>query len=207
MRLSVLASLTVLLAIPAGFPVSTVRAVDFVTYTNRDAFLAAVTGSAIDTFDNLPFGRVIDSPLSRNVGGYVYHAEADQGFMIALSGSSRGLQAYEPFVAMRFVFSSHVTALGGYFYGDRGGFASASINFGQFPLRIATASSRNFFGWVSTNGTPIRSLAYAYEMGVHPTVGGLILAQAQIVPEPSTYALGTLAALTLGIVSRRRGKP
>lgn len=78
-----------------------------------------------------------------------------------------------------------------------------SINGGQFLQTITTVSSTNFFGWVSPNNTPITSfnVSRGGNLGF-VTVNNLILAQA--VPEPSTYALGGLAALSLGLVSRRR---
>jgi len=99
--------------------------------------------------------------------------------------------------------------MGGFFFvtDNNGDLATGTINVwinsGQFQQTITTGSATNFFGWVSTNGTQISTFeVFTTQAGDFPTVNDLILAQA--VPEPSTYALGGLGALTLGWASRRR---
>lgn len=212
MRLSVLAPLAVLLAITASFTASSASAADFVTYTNKAAFLAAVSGATTDTFDNLVLG-LVSSPLNRTIGSYQYTATADgalfaKGTVGDVWLSTNGATSPIDFA----ITSGGPTAMGGFFFptdlfgSATTGTVNVSINGGLFLQSISTSSSTNFFGWVSTNGTQISSMRVIMTQpgvgSVWPTVNDLVFAQA--VPEPSTYALGAVAALTIAIVSRRR---
>jgi hypothetical protein len=215
MRLSVFVRLAVLLAIMAGFTASSALAVDFVTYTDQAAFLAAVSGPATDPFNDLPFD-VVSSPLNRTIGTYQYTATAAGDFFPAGTVGDVWLSTNGNLDPINFtVTAGGPTAMGGFFFVSDvagallTGTINVSINGGQFQQSISTGSATNFFGWVSTNGTPISTFQVAASNNqpgsfFFATVNDLVLAQA--VPEPSTYALGTLAALTLGFVSRRRKK-
>ncbi len=212
MRLTISVRIGMFLAITAWFPVASACAADFFTYTNKAAFLAAVSGATTDTFDNLTLGLVA-SPLNRTIGSYQYTATADgalfaKGTVGDVWLSTNG--ATSPIDIA--VTSGGPTAIGGFFFptdlfgGVTTGTVNVSINGGQFQQSISTSSTTNFFGWVSTNGTQISSLRVIMTQpgvgSVWPTANDLVFAQA--VPEPSTYALGALAAMVLGLVSRRR---
>ena len=216
MRQSILSHMFTLLAMTVGFTFTTARAVDFVTFTDQATFLAAVSGAVTDTYNDLPDLSSVNSPLNRTVSPYQYSATAANGFYTAGSAGDVWLSTNTAANPMDFTLTSGApTAMGGYFFATNisgsltTGTINVSINGGQFLQTISTSSATNFFGWVSPNDTPITDFQVSTTQpgtGVSywPTANNLILAQAVPVPEPSTYALGGLAALTLSLVSRRR---
>jgi len=205
MRSLAFSILAIVLTLLAGLMKSS-HAADFVTYTDKTDFLAAVSNAGTDTFDDLPSFGTIPSPLNRAAGSYSYTATVPFGFKAAGSPADLWLTTQLATDPIDFTMTSgSPTAMGGFFFVTNisGNLTNAtvnvSINGGQFLQSITTNSATNFFGWVSTNGTPITSFQVSAS-GLWPTVNDLVLAQA--VPEPSTYALGALAAFVLCVVSR-----
>lgn len=61
-----------------------------VTYTDRDAFLAALSSSSTDNYNDLTTDFP-SSPLSRTIPGYTYDAVATNGLHIGSAGGSQVL--------------------------------------------------------------------------------------------------------------------
>ena len=60
-----------------------------VTYTDRAAFLAALSSLSTDNYNNL--NGFYASPLSRTIPGYIYNAAATGGLFVAPAGGSQVL--------------------------------------------------------------------------------------------------------------------
>ena len=183
----------------------------FVTYTDKAAFLSAVSGAQTDSFNDLVIFQSIGSPLIRTGGNYNYQAEATDGFFQIGPVGDTWLSTNNP-TPINFSLITGNQALGGFFFCNdfegalTSGTISVSINGGLFLQSVSTNSAENFLGWISDDGAPITSFQVtASGAGVYPTVNDLVFAQAAAVPEPSTYSMA-LAALACGGFSvwRRR---
>jgi hypothetical protein len=184
----------------------------FVTYTDKTAFLNAVSGAQTDSFNDLQLFSSVPSPLTRTGGNYAYSAEAVGGFYLPGSGVDTWLSTSDV-APISFTLTSGNQALGGFFFGNdfdgnvTSGTISVSINNGLFLQSVSTNSAENFFGWISDDGTPITSFQVTPAgNGVFATVNDLIFAQAAPIPEPSTYslALAALACAGFSVWRRRR---
>jgi hypothetical protein len=186
----------------------------FVTYTDKAAFLSAVSGAQTDSFNDLVIGNVTPIIPSRTVGIYQYTVATENGFFPLGSGGSTALSAIFPESISFAIISGSPTAMGGFFFCTdsntslTSGTISVSINNGLFLMSVSTNSAENFFGWISDDGAPITSFQVTPTGNdAFSTVNDLIFAQAAPIPEPSTYGLilGGLA-LAGAAIRRRRAK-
>ena len=193
-----------LLALAASLP-----AADFTVYTDKTAFLAAVSPSYYtDTFDSL--NGAYASPMTLHSGAEQFVAQATGG-IFAGNGwfSTNNAIATVNFTS----FAGSPTAIGGYFFiTDTGfnilnGIINANLNSGAATFSVTTSSSTNFIGFVSTQNTPITLLSLnTTGANAFVTVNDLVVGQALAVPEPSTYALAAIASGVMAYLARRRNK-
>ena len=158
-----------------------------ITYTDRAAFLAALSSSSTDNYNDL--NGFYASPLSRTIPGYIYDAAATGGLYVDPAGGSQVLSTNIT-VPLTLNFTNGApTAVGGYFFNTDISFnvlnrvITVTANPGASAQSVVTGSATNFFGWLDDSGTPFTSLLI--EPGVEPGVGS-----------PATYA--TVDDLVLG---------
>lgn len=187
-----------------------------VTYTDKASFMAALSSSSIDNFNDLPPPSAMPAALDRTVGPYGYNVSSVNGLYSAGSAGDIWLSnnvATDPMVFT--VNTGSPTAMGGYFFASNTngllttGEIRVSINGGLFEQSVTTNSATNFFGWISTDGTPISSLEISSVFtttSIYPTVNDLILGQAAspAVPEPSSLAIFVIGSCVSGIGAVRR---
>ena len=184
-----------------------------ITYTDRDAFLAALSSSSTDNYNDL--NGFYASPLSRTIAGYTYDAAATGGLFTGSAGGSQVLSSNNP-VALTLNFTNGApTAVGGYFFNTDfnfnivNGAITVTANPGASVQSVVTSSATNFFGWLDDSGTPFTSLVIVPATGTptpYPTVDDLVLGQAASaaqVPGPLP-ALGLVVAFSFSRRLRSR---
>ena len=178
-----------------------------ITYTDRNAFLAALSSSSTDNYNDLATG-IIASPLSRTIAGYSYNATANNGLFAQPSGGSQVLSTFFADRPLTLAFTSGApTAVGGYFYNTDfnfnviNGVITVTASPGASTQTTTTASATNFFGWLDDGGTPFTSLVITPAAGRYSTVDDLILGQAAPASVPGPLPL--LGAVAAFRVSRR----
>lgn len=176
-------------------------------YTDQAAYLAAISGAATDSFDDL--GLVYyGGAIARSVGGYGYQASADGGLYGAGEGDGDGwLSTNNEADAITFSnFTGGVSAIGGNFFGSNisGGYADLilialtftdahGVQTVQQPMH---PDQGTFLGFVSSDGiqslsvqvtgfpsdgmTPEEAASYFQ----WPTANNLILGQSPQDPPP-----------------------
>lgn len=157
-----------------------------ITYTDRNAFLAALSSSSTDNYSDLTTG-FIASPLSRTIPDYNYNAIAATGSQAngLYSDFLSGLQVLttnnnNAALALSFT-SGSPTAVGGYFFNTDNanavnGLIAVTVNPGAVQQSVVTNSSTNFFGWIDDSGTPFTSLVIQPAgPGTYAAVDDLIL--------------------------------
>jgi hypothetical protein len=178
-------------------------------FTDQAAFLANVKpGFYLETFDALPQGVGIDSPLapfSKNGFSYIASTEGfNDGFFNVGPPGDTWISTNNPVDTIVFTFTSgNVTAVGGLFFetdvfGDlTGGPIHVTLDNGT-TITVTDTKANSFVGF--TTSSPILSLTV--ESGAPPpmitewpTANDLIVGAA--IPEPSALLL---AALGLGCV-------
>lgn len=190
-------------------------------YTSQAAYLAAVSATAVDTYDNLPIDT-INTPLNRTAGAYSYTVTTS-GSSPLLYGAGNGddlwLGSNAPGDSIVFSnFSSTVRGVGGFFFGSDvfGDYASsagstliASNVLGEvltYQLLLPTQSS--FIGFISSDAiATLRFKNNDTDNSIWPTVNDLHLSAAAVipaVPEPSGYAMLLGGMGLLGLIARRR---
>jgi hypothetical protein len=186
---------------------------DVTVYTDRAAFLAAVTLPGTDSFNDL-VGKPYDTPLARMAGGYGYLASAGpvDGFFPAGGGADIWLAANAASDRITFSsFASGVRAFGGSFFGTdiNGAFLpgqtlvlTATDGANVRTVNLYDATTTTFLGFVSSD--PLVSVSLRPD-GIAgsvywATANDVILA----VPEPASFGM-LLAGLGLvGLAVRRR---
>ena len=170
-----------------------------VTYTDRDAFLAALSSSSTDNYNDLSSGFVT-SPLNRTITGYTYNATATGGLYTGTVNGSTVLSTNTEDTALTLNFTAGApTAVGGYFFNTDINFnvlnsvITVTANPGASAQSVVTGSATNFFGWLDDSGTPFTSLVIAPSSGSYPTVDNLVLGQAA----PAAQVPGPLPVLGL----------
>ena len=173
-----------------------------VTYTDRDAFLAALSSSSTDNYNDLSSG-LVTSPLNRTITGYTYNATATGDMAADTVNGSKVLSANYEDTALTLNFTAGApTAVGGYFFNtDFGGnvlnrVITVTANPGASAQSVVTGSATNFFGWLDDSGTPFTSLVIVPGAGspdAFATVDDLVLGQAA----PAAQVPGPLPVLGL----------
>ena len=173
-----------------------------VTYTDRDAFLAALSSSSTDNYNDLSSG-LVTSPLNRTITGYTYNATATDDLFPDTVNGSTVLSANVSGKALTLNFTAGApTAVGGYFFNTDIGFnvlnrvITVTANPGASAQSVVTGSATNFFGWLDDSGTPFTSLVIVPGAGspdAFATVDDLVLGQAA----PAAQVPGPLPVLGL----------
>ena len=173
-----------------------------VTYTDRDAFLAALSSSSTDNYNDLSSG-LVTSPLNRTITGYTYNATATDDLVLGTVNGSTVLSANVSGKALTLNFTAGApTAVGGYFFNTDIGFnvlnrvITVTANPGASAQSVVTGSATNFFGWLDDSGTPFTSLVIVPGAGspdAFATVDDLVLGQAA----PAAQVPGPLPVLGL----------
>ena len=125
-----------------------------VTYTDRDAFLAALSSSSTDNYNDLSSG-LVTSPLSRTITGYTYNATATDDLVLGTVNGSTVLSTNNSDKALTLNFTAGApTAVGGYFFNTDPNFnvVNSVITVTAYPgasaQSVVTGSATNFFGWL-----------------------------------------------------------
>ena len=173
-----------------------------VTYTDRDAFLAALSSSSTDNYNDLSSG-LVTSPLNRTITGYTYNATATGDLYTGTVNGSTALSTNYEDTALTLNFTAGApTAVGGYFFNTDFGFnvlnsvITITANPGASAQSVVTGSATNFFGWLDDSGTPFTSLVIVPGAGspdAFATVDDLVLGQAA----PAAQVPGPLPVLGL----------
>ncbi len=188
-------------------------------YTSEASFLAAITGEATDSFDDLTAGANLGSgPLSRSAGGYTYDVGAGPTSPVlygAGSASDAWLSTNNATDTVTFTnFGAGVYAAGAYFFNSN--IAGEFLRRGSVTITATDVdgtvtqtkflpTTGNYFGFVSDTSLlslTVSSSVFNPNTNVWPTVDDLTLAGA--VPEPQTYAMFLAGLGVLGFLARRR---
>jgi len=181
-----------------------------IQYTDRNAFLAALSSSSNDNYNDLTTG-IYPSPLARAIPAYSYIAVASQGLFAGPLNGSQVLSTDYTYDALTLNFTSGApTAVGGYFFNTDSineminRVITVTANPGASTQAVVTGSATNFFGWLDDSGTPFTSLVIEPGAGSPPafaTVDDLILGQAAPAQVPAPLpVMGAAAAFS---ISRR----
>ena len=179
-----------------------------ITYTDRAAFLAALSSSSTDNYNDL--NGFYTSPLSRTIPGYIYDAAATGGLYIGAAGGSQVLSSNNPVPLVLNFANGAPTAVGGYFFNTDisfniiNGAIAVTANPGASVQSVVTSSATSFFGWLDDSGTPFTSLVIVPATGgstAYPAVDDLVLGQA--VPASVPGPLPLMGAATAFGFSRR----
>lgn len=185
-----------------------------VTYTDRAAFLAALSSSSTDNYNDLTAGAIL-SPLSRTIPGYTYNAEASGHLAADSTGGSLVLSSASVEQPLTLNFTAGApTAVGGYFFNTDAPYnvlnrvITVTANPGASTQSVETGSATNFFGWLDNSGTPFTSLVIvpgAGDPGAYATVDDLVLGQAAPASVPGPLPLMG-AATAFGFSRRLRSR-
>lgn len=182
------------LALAAGAAQATV-----VVYTSEAAFLAAVTGAATDSFDDLVAGAALPATLTRDAGGITYTVATGSALFGAGSAADGWLSTDRAADTITFSgFGTGIGAIGAELFGSRidGAFqrftsvvVSVTDAGGTTTTTLARTNPDSFIGFVSDSR--ISSFSVTANQGLlrarWPTVDDLTLANP--VPEAGTAAM------------------
>jgi hypothetical protein len=185
-----------------------------ITYTDRAAFLAALSSSSTDNYNDLNLYQFYASPLSRTITGYTYDAAATGGLFTGIVNGSLTFSTGNP-VPLTLAFTAGApTAVGGYFFNTDAIFnvlnrvITVTANPGASAQSVVTGSATNFFGWLDNSGTPFTSLVIVPGAGspdAFATVDDLVLGQAAPASVPGPLPLMG-AATAFGFSRRLRSR-
>jgi hypothetical protein len=189
---------------------------DITVFTDRAAYLKAVTGTATDSFDDLAIEETTGA-LSRTAGAYRYQVSAhpsDAGFYPSGSGSDIWLSPTMSSDVVTFnTFSPGVYGFGGSFFGtdsfgsfmpDRTVVLSAVSGADTETFTLSNASQDSFVAFLSDR--PLTSVSFQNKESdgtvYWAAANNVVLA----VPEPATWSM-LLGGLGVAALARRgRGK-
>jgi hypothetical protein len=216
MKLSHLSAAAALIAAACGPAHATLS-----VFTSQSSFLAQLSNSGVDTFDDLAKSLIAD-PLSRTAGPYTYAASAGplSDLFPGGSGSDVWLATDNRFDTLRFSnFGPTVRGVGGLFFGTNldGLFTAASSTLtvtatdagGSLSQILVNPTAATFLGFVSSSAITSLTVWVGSQgsgvAGVWPTVNNLTIGTVAAVPEPGTVALMLAGlAFTAGVARRRR---
>lgn len=188
------------------------------TYTDRTAFLAALSGTTFENdFQTMPTSAV-GSPRSFSGNGFGYQISAINGLIGIDIGGDISIAAVSGNMALNVInLTGGVTAVGGYFFFDANtttsltGAGTVTANNGVDPAAVmnvtAPTSLTGFFGFISDNGAIMSVSLLKTSGGGAPDLDDLIVGTAATgspVPEPATWSLFGVAGLAIGLQRRRR---
>jgi hypothetical protein len=191
------------------------------SYTNRSAFLSAISPSNFtETFNGIPGANFVTTPTNFSGNGFSFTATTTNGGvnnqLYGLTnggGGDRWITLFFPEFGLVFTnFSLNSSAIGGNFFAtdDQGFFTNTPIN-----VRILLSDSSTF----STNYTPFGSASFlGVTFSTNVSISALVISNLNnppqfptannltigVVPEPSTYALLGLGAVAIFVALRRR---
>lgn len=177
-------------------------------YTDQAAFLAAVGGYGVDTYDDLEV-QLYESPFARTAGSYGYSVSAESGLYGAGSGGDGWLTANIDNETITFSnFAPGIVGFGGYFFASDINGAFVPNGTMQFTATDGTtlsytlsgATTTSFLGFVSSS--PLTSVTLAPGGDYWATANDVTLAMP--IPEPGSYAMMLLGLGALGWMGRRR---
>lgn len=193
-------------------------------YTSQSAFMGAVSGVGVDSFDDL-LTTGTANPMTRSAGTHAYTASTGtQGFLEIDSGDAVDFWLSTDTSTDVITFDSFgtgVDAIGGLFFGTETFGAEvpgqsilleATDSSGALSYQLVNADRNSFIGFVS-DGTLLSLRVSAVQpdaFNLWPTVNDLVLAAANDggggnpVPEPTSLALAMLGVFGSWQVSRRR---
>lgn len=190
---------------------------DVTVFTDRAAFLAALSLPGTDTFNDLTSHQT-GTPLSRMAGSYSYQASAGpvSDFYPAGSGSDTWLATTVASDTITFAsFSSGLRAFGGNFFGSdiNGAFSpgrtmvlTATDGTSTRTVNLYNTTTTTFLGFISSNLLASVSLrpdgipGNVYWATANDVTMGLVSA----VPEPETYGMLLAGLALVGCAARRR---
>jgi hypothetical protein len=182
-----------------------------ITYTDRNAFLAALSSSSTDNYNDLNDNQFYASPLNRGITDYTYDLTASEGLFVGTVNGSKVLSTNGLGILTLAFTAGAPTAVGGYFYNTDidfnviNGVITVTASPGASTQTAVTASATNFFGWLDDGGTPFTSLVITPGAGGYATVDDLILGQAPPASVPGPLPLlGAAAAFRLSRRLRSR---
>lgn len=190
---------------------------DVTIYTDRIAFLAALSAPGTDTFNNL--ARVeTGSPLARTAGPYSYRASAGpvSDFWPAGTAADVWLATTVANDTITFdSFSAGLRAFGGNFFGSdiNGNFSAgrtmiltATDGTSTRTVNLTNTTTTTFLGFISSN--PLASVTLHGEglPGVvyWATANDVTLGLVSAVPEPASYGMLFAGLGLVGFAMRRR---
>jgi len=182
---------------------------DITVYTSQSDFLAAVSSTGTDTYDDLMVGPYGNS-LLRTAGAYSYTVSSPNGIWGAGGPADYWLSNNLRTDPITFSsFSAGVSGFGGFFFASD--VSGAYVPNGDMLLTAAdgttltytlTGATRNsFLGFVSDSGLTSVTLLSSPDGTYWPTANNVVLAA---VPEPATYGMFLAGLGFLGAMARRR---
>jgi hypothetical protein len=205
--------------------VPTIATAQTTLYTTLAAWTAALNGgtSGVDTFNDLP-GASVASPLNRTAGAFSYRASVtapvgvSTAFFPAGTAADRWLSTDNAGATMRFDnVTAGTNAIGGFIFGSdiAGAFQNGSItvawvtSLGSGSATVTAPNTTSFWGLVTTGTlTSLSITGSATAPVIWGTVNdlrlGRAISNANVVPEPSTYALMATGLAGLAALRRRR---
>lgn len=192
---------------------------DVTVYTDRAAFLAAVSLPGTDTYNDLS-SALTPSPLIRTAGSYGYRASTGpvSTFYPAGSASDRWLATDAATDAITFsIFATGVRAFGGNFFGSdiAGAFSpgrtivlTATDGATTRTVNLYDTTVNTFLGFISTN--PLSSVILRPDglpgSTYWATANNVTLAMVSQIPEPASYGMLMAGLGLFGFMARRRSR-
>ena len=190
---------------------------DITVFTDRSAFLAAISLPGTDNFNDLAIAETT-SPLMRTAGAYSYSASAGpvSDFYPAGSATDKWLATNSANDSITFsVFSSGLRGFGGNFFGSdvNGAFSpghtvilTASDGTTTRTVNLDNATTTSFLGFISS--APLLSVNLRPDGlpgNVYwATANDVTLGMVSQVPEPGTYGMMLAGLGVVGCLARRR---
>jgi len=182
---------------------------DITVYTSQSDFLAAVSTTGTDTYDDLtlaPYGN----SLLRSAGAYSYTVSSPNGIWGAGGPTDYWLSNGTRTDSITFSnFSAGVSGFGGFFFASdingayvpNGDLLLTAADGTTLSYTLSGATQHSFLGFVSDSGLSSVTLLSSPDGTYWPTANNLVLAA---VPEPATYGMFLAGLGLLGVMARRR---